>query len=215
MKSVLLSTTLVITLVLSIPGVVSAQETATTEAQADYPRVLVQTSAGEFTLELFAGRAPISVENFLTYVDADFYSGTVFHRVVPGFVAQAGGYDTAYKLKPTRTKIANESGNGLSNRRTYIAMARTSDPHSADSQFYVNLADNTALDPRPTRWGYTVFGRVVEGMTVIDDIGYRATGAGPVPTLVRDVPVEAIVINSIKRIATPAGAASPETQPPE
>ncbi len=208
---------LAISVVLLFNGAISAQETATTEAQPDYPRVLVQTNAGDFTLELFAGRSPLTVKNFLAYVDDGFYSGTIFHRVVPGFVAQAGGYDTDYKLKPTRTKVANESGNGLSNRRAYIAMARTSDPHSADSQFYVNLADNTALDPRPTRWGYTVFGRVVDGMTVIDDIGYRATGAGPVPQLTRDVPAEQIVITGMTRIASSevAAPAAPALQPVE
>ena len=93
---------------------------------------------------------------------------TVFHRIIPGFVIQGGGYDAAYKTKATRPSIPNESGNGLSNRRGFVAMARTADPHSGDSQFYINLGDNVALDPRPTRWGYTVFGRVVEGLDNID-----------------------------------------------
>ena len=213
MKSLLISMTLML---LGI-STACAQEPAAVEAQPDIPKVLVQTNAGDFTLELFAERAPITVQNFLTYVDEGFYSGTVFHRVVAGFVAQAGGYDTDYKLKPTQAKIANESGNGLSNRRGYVAMARTSNPHSADSQFYINLADNTALDPRPTRWGYTVFGKVVDGMTVIDDIGYRATGPGPVQTLPRDVPAEAIIITGIQRIGAPAATppAAPALQPAE
>jgi cyclophilin family peptidyl-prolyl cis-trans isomerase len=172
---------------------VNAQETS-------FPKVLIETSAGNITVELFSQRAPFTVENFLKYVDDDFYIGTLFHRVVAGFVVQGGGYDMDYKLKETRDPIPNESGNGLSNLRAYLAMARTSDPHTANSQFYINLADNTALDPRPTRWGYTVFGRVVDGMNVIDDIGYRATGPGPIPQLARDVPAEPIVIKKMIRL---------------
>jgi cyclophilin family peptidyl-prolyl cis-trans isomerase len=164
------------------------------EELPDYPQVLIETSAGNFTIELFSGKAPLTVRNFLSYVDSGFYEGTLFHRIVGGFVAQGGGYGTDYKLKPTGEPIANESGNGLSNRRGFVAMARTATPHSADSQFYINLADNLSLDPRPTRWGYTVFGKVVEGMEIIDEIGYVATGAGPVEQLPQDVPKEPIVI---------------------
>jgi len=178
-----------------------AQNSADDDA-AKYPTVLVETSVGSFTVELFATRAPLTVANFLKYVDSGFYTGTIFHRVVANFVVQGGGYDTNYSMKPTEAQVVNESGNGLSNRRKYIAMARTSDPHSADSQFYVNLADNSPLDPRPTRWGYTVFGRVIDGMKVIDDIGYGATGAGPNPALGRDVPAKQVAILSAKRIAT-------------
>lgn len=168
----------------------------------DYPRVAVETSEGSFTLELFTARAPLTVDNFLTYVESGFYEGTVFHRVIPGFVIQGGGYDTDYKKKDTRGLIPNESGNGLSNRRGFVAMARTSEPHSANSQFYINLGDNTPLDPRPQRWGYTVFGRVLDdGMQVVDQIGYADTGAGPVPELSRDVPQKPIVIKSMRRIA--------------
>jgi peptidyl-prolyl cis-trans isomerase A (cyclophilin A) len=159
-----------------------------------YPRILIETSAGNFTVELFSSRAPLSVRNFLDYVDSGFYSGTIFHRIVGGFVAQGGGYDESYKLKPTNAAVPNEAGNGLTNRRGYLAMARTAEPHSADSQFYVNLADNLSLDPRPTRWGYTVFGKVIEGMEVIDEIGYVATGPGPVEQLSKDVPKEPIII---------------------
>ena len=129
-----------------------------------------------------------------------FYEGTVFHRVVGGFVVQAGGYDANYQLKETTKMVPNESGNGLSNRRGSLAMARTADPHSANSQFYINLADNLPLDPRPSRWGYTVFGRVTEGMEVIDEIGYVATGAGPVPELTKDVPKEPIMITRVTLI---------------
>ncbi len=175
--------------------------------QSAYPKVLIETSAGNITVELFSQRAPFTVENFLKYADDDFYVDTLFHRVVAGFVVQGGGYDKDYKLKETRDPIPNESGNGLSNLRAYVAMARTGDPHTANSQFYINLADNTALDPRPTRWGYTVFGRVIDGMNVIDDIGYRATGPGPIPQLARDVPAEPIVITKVTRLADGAPAA--------
>ncbi|HJP04389.1 MAG: hypothetical protein CL799_04135 [Chromatiales bacterium] len=185
----LLSLTLLMSLV---AGSLYAQDALPT-----YPRLLVETSSGDFEVELFSSKAPLTVRNFLDYVDSGFYEGTIFHRIVGGFVAQGGGYDMDYKLRPTRKSIPNESGNGLSNRRGFVSMARTGKPHSADSQFYINLADNIALDPRPTRWGYTVFGRVVEGMDVIDKIGYVATGPGPVPQLKKDVPAEAIVIEKI------------------
>ena len=165
------------------------------------PKVLIKTNAGAFTIELITERAPLTVANFLDNVESGFYTDTVIHRVVAGFVAQGGGYTKDFQLKKTTQKIPNESGNGLSNLRGTVAMARTSDPHSADSQFYINLADNNALDPRPTRWGYTVFGKVIAGMEVIDDIGYRATGKGPIPELARDVPAEPIIIESATLLA--------------
>lgn len=180
-------------LAISLSGRVLAEEVPATPLP-DYPRISVETSAGNFVIELFTSRAPLTVANFLQYVDSGFYEGTVFHRIVGGFVAQAGGYDSDYKLKETGPTVPNESGNGLSNRRGFVAMARTGDPHSADSQFYINLADNLALDPRPTRWGYTVFGRVTEGLQIMDEIGYVATGPGPVPSLAKDVPQEPIII---------------------
>jgi cyclophilin family peptidyl-prolyl cis-trans isomerase len=172
------------------------EEAETVEAPAD-PQVTVETSAGNFVIELFSTRAPLSVNNFLQYVNGGFYNGTVFHRIVGGFVVQGGGYDTDYQLKTTRPDIPNESGNGLNNRRGYVAMARSGEPHSANAQFYINLADNLPLDPRPTRWGYAVFGKVIEGMEVVDEIGYRPTGAGPTPELGKDVPKEPIVITRI------------------
>jgi cyclophilin family peptidyl-prolyl cis-trans isomerase len=180
----------------------------------DYPRVHVETSAGNFTIELFTARAPITVENFLKYVDDGFYDDVVFHRVVAGFVVQAGGYDKDYKKKATGPTIPNESGNGLSNRRAFVSMARTGNPHSADSQFYINLGDNLALDPRPTRWGYTVFGHVIEGMEAVDQIGYSATGPGPVPNLVKDVPAEPVVITSV-RLFSPAATDDMSAEPAE
>jgi peptidyl-prolyl cis-trans isomerase A (cyclophilin A) len=181
---------------------------------SDYPQVLVETSAGNFTIELFAARSPISVENFLKYVADGFYEGTVFHRVVPGFVVQGGGYDEKYQAKETRPTIANESGNGLNNRRGQVAMARTGDPHSADSQFYINLGDNLGLDPLASRWGYAVFGRVTEGLEVVDQIGYAATGPGPIAKLPKDVPVEAIVITRISLVG-PAVSEDPAEQAAE
>lgn len=144
------------------------------------PRVRVETTAGSFVIEVDAVRAPLTAENFLRYVRDGFYDGTVLHRVVPGFVVQGGGFDQAYALKPTRAPVPNESGNGLSNRRGSVGLARGDSPHSGTSQFYVNLADNLGLNPLPTRWGYAVFGAVVEGMDVVDRISHVATGAvGP------------------------------------
>jgi cyclophilin family peptidyl-prolyl cis-trans isomerase len=163
------------------------------------PQVRVTTNVGSFVVELDDLRAPLTVANFLKYVDAGFYAGTVFHRVIPGFVAQGGGYTADYELKPTTGTVPNESGNGLSNLRGTIGMARTAEPHSGTAQFYINLADNLELDPRPTRWGYAVFGKVIEGMDIVDEIGHRPTGAaGPFD---RDVPVSPVVIQKVERVA--------------
>ena len=151
--------------------------TSSLAGAAGYPQVRVETTAGDFVMELDENRAPLTVANFLQYVDDGFYDGTIFHRVVNSFVIQGGGYTADHEPRETRPSIANESGNGLSNGRLTVAMARTNEPHTADSQFYINLADNDALDPKPTRWGYAVFGRVIDGIDVIDDIGNRATSA--------------------------------------
>jgi cyclophilin family peptidyl-prolyl cis-trans isomerase len=159
-------------------------------------RVRVVTTAGNFVIELDRGRAPLTVEAFLKHVQDGFYSGTVFHRVVQGFVAQAGGYTPELTLKPVTGNIVNESGNGLSNLRGTVGLARTNEPHSGTSQFYVNLADNIDLNPRPTRWGYAVFGKVVEGMEVVDEIGHRPTGGGG--PFDRNVPVDPILIERIE-----------------
>jgi peptidyl-prolyl cis-trans isomerase A (cyclophilin A) len=162
------------------------------------PRVRVVTNAGDFVIELDRGRAPLTVAAFLKYVEQGFYSGVIFHRVVAGFVAQGGGYTADMTLKPVTEAVFNESGNGLSNLRGTVGFARSNDPHSGTSQFYVNLADNVDLNPRPTRWGYAVFGKIVEGMEVVDDIGHRPTaGGGPFD---RNVPVEPIVIERIEPI---------------
>jgi peptidyl-prolyl cis-trans isomerase A (cyclophilin A) len=162
------------------------------------PRVRVSTSLGAFVIALDAERAPLTVANFLEYVRAGHYNGAIFHRVVGNFVAQGGGYDQQYVEKPTRPGVPNESGNGLSNRRGTVGLARTADPHSGNAQFYLNLADNAALDPQPSRWGYTVFGVIVEGMNVVDDIGAAATGeVGPFD---RDAPLKPIVIERVEEL---------------
>lgn len=167
---------------------------------AEPTQVKVETSAGDFVIQLDEGRAPLTVANFLTYVRDGFYDGTIFHRVVNGFVIQGGGYTPDMTLKPPRPGVVNESGNGLTNKRGSVAMARTAEPHSADSQFYVNLADNLALDPKPTRWGYAVFGEVIQGLDIVDEIGHRVTGtkAG-----MQDVPVEPIIIRKVTVLQTP------------
>lgn len=176
-----------------MPSLGAAQDTP---AAAVHPRVRVVTTAGSFVIELDQNRAPKTVEAFLKYTKSGFYAGTVFHRVVAGFIAQAGGYTKELQPKPVTENIINESGNGLSNLRGTVALARTTEPHSGTSQFYVNLADNIDLNPRPTRWGYAVFGRVTEGMEVVDDIGHRPTaGGGPFD---RNVPVDPILIERIE-----------------
>jgi cyclophilin family peptidyl-prolyl cis-trans isomerase len=165
-----------------------------TPGWAETTRVRIETSAGNMVVQLESERAPLTVKNFLQYAREGFYEGTIFHRVVNGFVIQGGGFTKDMTLKPTRPAIVNEAGNGLSNRRGTIAMARTGEPHSADSQFYLNLADNTVLDPKPTRWGYTVFGEVVEGLDVLDEIGHRATA---VRSGMQDVPLEPVLISKV------------------
>ncbi|MSR09324.1 MAG: peptidyl-prolyl cis-trans isomerase [Gammaproteobacteria bacterium] len=167
---------------------------------AEPTQVKIETTAGDFVVQLDAARAPLTVANFLQYVTDGFYAGTIFHRVVNGFVIQGGGFTPELAQKPHRPPVVNESGNGLSNRRGSVAMARTGEPHSADSQFYVNLADNVPLDAKPTRWGYAVFGEVVQGMDVVDEIGHRVTGS---KGGMQDVPVEAVVIRKISVLKIP------------
>ena len=185
-------TTLILSLML-VPVLSQSQETF---QLATEPQVRVFTTVGSFVIKLDRARAPLTVDAFLGYVTSGFYAGTIFHRVVQGFVAQAGGYTLDMQPKPTTATIVNESGNGLSNLRGTVGFARTNEPHSGTSQFYINLADNLDLNPRPTRWGYTVFGTVVEGMDVVDEIGHRPTGAGG--PFDRSVPVEPITIERIE-----------------
>jgi peptidyl-prolyl cis-trans isomerase A (cyclophilin A) len=168
-------------------------------AAAAAPQVQVVTSMGNFTIELNPERAPLTVANFLNYVDQGHYTNSIFHRVVSNFVIQGGGFDTDYKPLPAPAKVVNESGNGLSNVRGTVGQARTSDPHSGNAQFYVNLNDNSPLDPNQSRWGYAVFGRVVAGMDVVDRIGNVATGAHP-PIIKEEAPLKPVVILKIERV---------------
>ena len=168
---------------------------ASTVALAETQKVLMKTSKGEVTIALDGDKAPKSVANFLAYVDAGFYDGTVFHRVIPDFMIQGGGLDQDLQKKPTREPIENEAKNGLKNVRGSIAMARTGDPHSATAQFFINVKDNGFLDyPSRDGWGYTVFGEVTAGMDVVDAIAAVDTGtrAGR-----RDVPRENVLIESM------------------
>lgn len=182
-----------------VPQLLTAQDAQPVAAAAPgLQRVRVVTTAGNFVIELDHNRAPRTVDAFLKYVKDGFYSGVIFHRVVAGFIAQAGGYTADMQPKAVTENVVNESGNGLSNLRGTVGFARTNDPHSGTSQWYVNLADNVDLNPRPTRWGYAVFGKVIQGMEVVDDIGHRPTaGGGPFD---RNVPVEPIVIQRIDLI---------------
>jgi cyclophilin family peptidyl-prolyl cis-trans isomerase len=164
-------------------------------------QVLVVTSMGNFTIELNAERAPLTVPHFLKYVDQGHYTGTIFHRVVANFVIQGGGFDVNGKPVPAPAKVFNESGNGLTNERGTVGMARSTEPHGGDAQFYVNLYDNEALDPNKTRWGYAVFGKVVQGMDVVDKIGNVQTGSRGI--FKEDSPVQPVIIERIERVAKP------------
>jgi len=163
--------------------------------------VKIKTSLGDIVVALDGEKAPRSVKNFLQYVEEKFYDGTTFHRVIASFMVQGGGYTKIYKRKPTHAQIRNEANNGLKNVRGSIAMARTSDPHSATAQFFFNVVDNPFLDHKEASgngWGYAVFGHVIEGMDVVDKIRYIDTGAaGP---FYSNVPLKTVLINSIRII---------------
>jgi len=156
-----------------------------------------KTSLGDFTVELFPDEAPISSDNFQAYVDAGYFDGTIFHRVIPGFVLQGGGFTADMQQKKTNDPIKNEATNGLKNKRGTLSMARTNDINSATSQFFVNLVDNDFLDNKPGNYGYAVFGKVVSGMDVIDAIAKVKTGRRGHHD---DVPVEAVVVTSAKTV---------------
>ena len=184
MKAVLMA--LVLVLALSVAA-----------TAAGLPKVKVETTAGNFVIELDSRNAPKTVRNFVVYVKSGFYDGTIFHRVIPGFVIQGGGFDERMNQKPTRDPIQNEAANGLKNKQYTLSMARTPDPHSATSQFFINLVDNPSLDYRsstPSGYGYAVFGRVVEGTEVIDRIAGVPTGRHGVHS---DVPLTPVVIKKI------------------
>ena len=183
------------------PLVMLSAAAAAPGALAADPQVDLKTSAGTIRLELYPGKAPKSVENFLQYVKDGHYDGTVFHRVIPGFMIQGGGFDPSFRQKPTRAPITNEAQggvkSGLKNDVGTVAMARTSDPNSATAQFFVNVNDNTFLnwgDPRGDGNGYAVFGKVISGMDVVTKIAKTPTGAGG--PFRSDVPREAVVIQS-------------------
>ena len=162
--------------------------------------VVIETAQGSIEIELFDDKAPRSVENFLKYVDEKHYDGTVFHRVIPGFMAQGGGYDGNMEKKSVRDAVENEGDNGVKNTRGTVAMARTNEPHSATAQFFVNVKDNTFLDhtgKNSSGWGYAVFGKVTSGMDVIDKIVGVPTG--PKGPFDKDAPVENVVITTTRR----------------
>ncbi len=175
------------------------------------PQVRLDTSFGPITLELADDKAPKTVENFLAYAREGFYNGTIFHRVIDGFMIQGGGFTADFQQKPTRAPVKNEADNGLKNLRGTIAMARTSDPQSATAQFFINVKDNPALDyrsPDPQGWGYVVFGQVIGGMEVVDKIRQTPTGAGGPSNRFNDVPKTPVIIQSVTVLpATPAAAA--------
>ncbi|SEG34177.1 peptidylprolyl isomerase [Marinobacterium lutimaris] len=167
--------------------------------QAD-DRVSLETSMGNIEIELYADQAPKTVANFLEYVDSGYYDGLIFHRVIPGFMIQGGGMNASMQAKPNRPPVENESDNGLSNERGTLAMARTRDPDSANSQFFINTVNNSRLDGMPGKPGYTVFAKVVSGMDVVDKIGaVETTTRAPF----RDVPVTPVVIEKAAVISTP------------
>jgi peptidyl-prolyl cis-trans isomerase A (cyclophilin A) len=178
----------------SVLALVLAANTAPAQSKPD--TVVFKTSLGDLTIALFNRLAPVTVKNFLAYVDSGFYNGTIFHRVIPGFVIQGGGYNKNLVRRPTFPPIKNESDNGLKNERGTLSMARTQDPNSATSQFFVNLVDNTGLDFKGEGTGYAVFGKVIAGMDVVDKIAkvQTETRGG-----FQDIPKDPVFIISAKR----------------
>jgi cyclophilin family peptidyl-prolyl cis-trans isomerase len=174
-------------------GLLAAGPLGAQKDQDKNPVVVMETSKGTIKIELFANKAPLTVKNFLQYVEDKHYDGVIFHRVISDFMIQGGGFNTDMKEKPTRPAIKNESDNGLANLRGTLAMARTNKPDSATAQFYINVKDNNFLDKANAKdgVGYCVFGRVIEGLDVVDMIRNVQTGAG-------DVPVEQVVIKSVR-----------------
>ncbi len=191
---------LLLILFLSVPGCDDEGPTGTGGVFYRYPTVVMETSLGDIVVEFYRRGAPETVRNFLQYVDDGFYDGLIFHRVIPGFIIQGGGYDEDLEPRETRGAILNEAGNGLSNIRGTISMARYTEIHSARSQFFINMVDNTALDHRDDTemgYGYCVFGSVIEGMSVVDAITEVETGvAGDF----YDVPVEPVFIIRAYRV---------------
>ncbi|AGA34818.1 Peptidyl-prolyl cis-trans isomerase ppiB [Thioalkalivibrio nitratireducens DSM 14787] len=167
----------------------------------DQPKVAIETNYGRIVLQLDTAAAPTTVANFLRYADDGFYDNTIFHRVIPGFMIQGGGFDPDMRQKPTGDPIENEADNGLKNRTGTIAMARTQDPHSATAQFFINVSDNSFLDhssKTPQGWGYAVFGSVAEGMSVVSEIERVKTGR---VGMHQDVPAQPVIMQSVKRVS--------------
>jgi peptidyl-prolyl cis-trans isomerase A (cyclophilin A)/peptidyl-prolyl cis-trans isomerase B (cyclophilin B) len=184
------------------PAKAKTPEAAPSEADKAATKVLIKTSMGDMTVELYPDKAPKTVENFLAYVNAKFYDGTIFHRVIDNFMIQGGGFTPELRQKATRPAIPNEAKNGLSNTRGTLAMARTGDPNSATAQFFINVVDNPRLDftseANGSTWGYCVFGKVISGLDVVDKIKAVPTGAqGPFKS---DVPTTPVVIEKISVI---------------
>lgn len=181
---------------------------------AENPQVTMETSEGTVVIELHQDKAPLTVANFLQYTDSGHYDGTVFHRVIPRFMIQGGGFSRDYQQKETLPAITNEANNGLRNLRGTLAMARTSDPHSATSQFFINTVNNPNLDHRGENaagWGYAVFGKVIKGMDVVDRISALPTGRGTLNGMpAGDVPNRPVIIRSITRLDSEQNT---ETQP--
>lgn len=171
----------------------------------------VTTSLGSFVIELNPDRAPLTVANFLRYVNEGYYTNTLFHRVIANFLIQGGGLTPEYATKPSHDPIPNEAGNGLQNLRGAVGLARASGPHTGDAQFFVNVGNNADLDPLPTRWGYAVFGTVVSGMDVVDRISVQPTGA--VSSLKSDAPLKAVIIEGITLIGAAPVAPAAEAPP--
>ena len=191
MKALIISMVIVLGVVLTVGAA---------DQPVGNPKVVLETSKGKIVIELYLQKAPETVVNFLDYVDAKFYDGTIFHRVIPNFMIQGGGFTSDMKRKPGKGPIKNEADRGLKNDRGTIAMARTGDPHSATAQFFINSANNDFLDHKNKTqqgWGYAAFGKVIEGMDVIDAISaVKTTKRGSF----RDVPVEPIVITTARRL---------------
>ena len=190
----------------ALVGLVAMAPVSPVAAQDKNPVVVMETSKGNIKIELYADKAPITVKNFLGYVDDKFYDGLIFHRVIPNFMVQGGGFEPGVKEKKTKDPIKNEAANGLENKRGTIAMARTGEPDSATAQFYINLKDNAFLDRANARdgVGYCVFGKVIDGMDVVDKIAQARTGnkVGEVrgrQVPFSDVPEEDIVIKSVRK----------------
>jgi cyclophilin family peptidyl-prolyl cis-trans isomerase len=179
---------------LKVMAAISLGGFAAMASAADMPKVALKTSMGEIVLELNQEKAPKSVANFLQYVKSGQYNGTIFHRVIDGFMIQGGGYDKNMKERPTKAPVENEAKNGLKNETYSIAMARTSDPNSATAQFFINVKDNAMLDyPGRDGWGYAVFGKVIKGMEVVDQIKKVETGSSGMH---QNVPAKPVVIES-------------------